>query len=76
VPSALEGPSRLEDHALAGALRVEHPIGLLGLIKPPAVREQFFDRDAVVGDELGAVGLAVRREGPGADQRDLPAQQG
>src|ERR1044072_3097989 len=29
----------------------------------------------MVGDELGAVGLPLRRESPGADERDLPAQE-
>src|SRR6516225_6335920 len=37
--------------------------------------EELINGNVVIRDELGAVGLPLRREGPGADQRDLPAQQ-
>src|SRR3546814_21113245 len=45
-----------------------------GLIERPAVGEEIVHLDAAVGDEGGAFGLTHRREGPGADQRDLPPQ--
>src|SRR5581483_217648 len=66
--------SRRQDDALADRLRVEHAVGLLGLVEAPAVREELLHVDLVVGDELGAVGLALLGEGPRADQRHLPAQ--
>src|SRR3954467_7472380 len=44
--------SRWNDHTLPARLRVEHTIRLLGLIEPPAVREQLVHRDRLVGDEL------------------------
>ena len=37
--------------------------------------EQLVDRDVMIGDELGAVGLALLRERPRPDQRYLPAQE-
>src|SRR3954447_15026571 len=42
--------------------RIEQPVGRLGLVEAPAVGEQAVDRDAAVGDEAGAVGLADGRE--------------
>jgi len=62
------------NHPLARRLGIEFPIGLLGLVQGPAVGEEGFDVDVVVGDEFGAVGLALGREGSGADQGDLAAQ--
>src|SRR5262249_20615488 len=53
-----------QEHALAARLLVEQPVGLLGLIELPAVREQILDLDLAVGDELGALGLSDLREGP------------
>ena len=38
------------------------------------MREQFFDVDLAVGDELRALGLAHLREGPRRDHRHLPPQ--
>ena len=63
------------DHAFARGLRIEQPVRFLGLLELPAVREEAVDVDAAIGDVAGAVGLADGREGPRADQRDLPAQQ-
>lgn len=56
--------SRWQDDALAGCLRIEYAVGLLGLVELPAVRKQLVDGDVVVGHELGAFGLTVRRERP------------
>ena len=36
--------------------------------------EELVNGDVVVDDELGALGLPLPRERPGADQGDLPAQ--
>ncbi len=47
-----------QKHALAGGLGIE----------------EAFDIDFAVDDELGAFGLADRREGPGGDDRQLLAQ--
>src|SRR4030095_2285468 len=67
--------SRGQDDRLARGLRVEQPVGLLRLLEAPAVREQALHVDLPVGDEFGAFGLPLLRERPGADQRDLPAQE-
>src|SRR5215468_9972127 len=64
-----------EDDGLAGRLRVEELVGLLGLVEPPAVREELLHVDLPVGDELGALGLALLRERPRAHQRYLPPQE-
>src|ERR1044071_4960819 len=49
--------SRREDDRLAGALRVEDPVGFLRLLEAPPVREELLDVDLAIGDELGALGL-------------------
>src|SRR5262249_9667968 len=67
--------SRRQDDGLAGRLRVEEPVGFLGLLEPPAVREEPLHVHLPLGDELGALGLALLRERPRPHQRDLPAQQ-
>ena len=64
-----------QDDGLAGRLRVEEPVGFLGLLEPPAVREQPFHVHVALGDELGALGLALLRERPRPHQRDRPAQE-
>src|SRR5262245_24360955 len=64
-----------QDDGLAGRLRVEEPVGFLGLLEPPAVREQPLHVHLALGDELGALGLALLRERPRPHQRDLPAQE-
>src|SRR5205085_1470540 len=64
-----------QDDRLAGRLRVEEPVGFLGLLEPPAMREELLHVHLPVGDELGAVGLALLRERPRPDQRYLPAQE-
>src|SRR5262245_65998313 len=64
-----------QDDGLAGRLRVEEPVGFLGLLEPPAVREEPLHLHLPLGDELGALGLALLRERPRPHQRDLPAQE-
>ena len=74
--SALSSPtSRRQDDGFAGRLRVEQPVSFLGLLEPPAVREQPLHVHLALGDELGALGLALLRERPRPHQRDLPAQE-
>src|SRR5690349_20726243 len=68
------GASHQED-ALAARLAVEEAVGLLGLVERPAMGEEAVDVDLAVGDEAGAFGLADGREGPGAHQRHLAAQE-
>src|SRR5262249_22515177 len=63
-PNSQSSRSRRQDHALARALGIEQAIGLLGLVEPPLVREQLLHVNVVVGHELRALGLALRREGP------------
>src|SRR5262245_4386386 len=67
--------SRRQDDGLAGRLRVEEPVGFLGLLEPPAVREEPLHVHLPLGDELGALGPALLRERPRPHQRDLPAQE-
>src|SRR5262245_15775187 len=43
-----------QDDGLAGRLRVEEPVGLLGLLEPPAVRDEPLHVHLPIGDELGA----------------------
>src|SRR5262245_36787332 len=43
--------------------------------EPPAVREGPLHVHLALGDELGALGLALLRERPRPPQRDLPAQE-
>src|SRR6516162_1367404 len=64
-----------QDDGLAGRLRVEEPVGFLGLLEPPAVREEPLHVHLALGDELGALGLALLRERPRPPQRYLPAQE-
>src|SRR5262249_27474267 len=64
-----------QDDGLAGRLRVEEPVGFLGLLEPPAVREEPLHVHLPVRDELGALGLALLRERPRPHQRYLPAQE-
>ena len=64
-----------QDDGLAGRLRVEESVGFLGLLEPPAVREEPLHVHLPVGDELGALGLALLRERPRPHQRYLPAQE-
>jgi hypothetical protein len=51
------------------------PVGFLGLLEPPAVGEEPLHVHLALGDELGALGLALLRERPRPHQRDLPAQE-
>jgi len=67
--------SRRQDDGLAGRLRVEEPVGFLGLLEPPAVGEEPLHVHLALGDELGALGLALLGERPRPHQRDLPAQE-
>jgi hypothetical protein len=60
-----------QDDGLAGRLRVEEPVGFLGLLETPAVREESLHVHLPVGDELGALGLALLRERPRPHQRYL-----
>ena len=53
-----------QDDGLAGRLRVEEPVGFLGLFEPLAVREEPLHVHLPLGDELGALGLALLRERP------------
>ena len=64
-----------QDDGLAGRLRVEEPVGFLGLLEPPAVRDEPLHVHLALGDELGALGLALLRERPRPHKRDLPAQE-
>src|SRR5262245_30015406 len=64
-----------QDDGLAGRLRVEEPVGFLGPLEPPAVGEEPLHVHLALGDELGALGLALLRERPRPHQRDLPAQE-
>src|SRR5262249_53400392 len=74
--SGLRSPtSGRQDDGLAGRLRVEEPVGFHGLLEPPAVREEPLHVHLPLGDELGALGLALLRERPRPHQRDLPAQE-
>ena len=50
-----------QDNGLAGRLRVEEPVGFLVLLEPPAVREEPLHVHLALGDELGALGLALLR---------------
>src|SRR5262249_445947 len=63
------------DAGCAGRSRVEGPGAFLGLLEPPALREEPLHVHLPVGDELGALGLALLRERPRPHQRDLPAQE-
>src|SRR5262249_8575202 len=67
--------SRRQDDSLAGRLRVEEPVGFLGLLEPPAVREEPLHVHLALGDELGALALALLGARPRPHQRDLPAQE-
>src|SRR3990172_298568 len=59
----MAGP--LEDeHALARGLRVEEPVGLVGLLELEAVGEQARERDPPPRDEARALGLGQGRERP------------
>src|SRR5262245_45617136 len=80
--SSLEGEARVgasssggQDDGLARALGVEDLVGLLCLLELPAVGEELLHVDIQVGDSLGAFGLTLLRERPGADQRHLPAEE-
>src|SRR5262249_61475002 len=70
----LESSGREHDR-LARRLRVEELVGFLRLLELPAVREELLHVHAAVGDELGALGLALLRERPRSDERHLPAQE-
>lgn len=48
-----------QEHALAVQLPVEQPVGLVGLIEAPLLRDQSVDIDLAVDTELGAFGLNV-----------------
>src|SRR5262249_1254866 len=61
------------EKALAGRLRVEETVGLVGLIEPEPVRQELVERHLAVGDEAGALGLAHARKGPPPVDRQLPA---
>ena len=74
-PGCAHLTSRRQDDGLAGRLRVEEPVGFFGLLEPPAVREEPLHVDLALGDELGALGLALLRERPRPHQRD-PAGAG
>src|SRR5437867_11736884 len=64
-----------EEDAFTGGLGVEALVGLVGLLQAPAVREDSFQSDLVVGDEARAVEHAHGAEGPRADERDLAPQE-
>src|SRR5215831_12735616 len=64
-----------QDDGLASRLRVEEPVVFLGLLEPPAVREEPLHVHVALGDELGAFGLALLGERPRPHQRHLPAQE-
>src|SRR3970282_2797502 len=74
-PAHRPASSGRQDDGLARRLRVEELVGFLRLLELPAVREELLHAHFPVGDELGAFGLALLRERPGADQRHLPAQE-
>ena len=54
---------RRQDHALAHGLLVEHLVGALGFVELEAVRDELGERQLVLGDEAGAVGLADLAQG-------------
>src|SRR5215469_1792909 len=61
-------PPRLhQEHALAGGLGVEQAIGLFRLFELPVVGEEAVDIDLAFYAKARAVGLALPREGPRAD---------
>src|SRR5262245_66336828 len=64
-----------QNDGLAGRLRVEEPVSFLGLLEPPAVCEEPLHVHLPVGDEFGAIGLALLRERPRPHQRYLPPQE-
>src|SRR5690606_28797466 len=57
--------------ALPGGLAVEAAVGLDGVVEGVTVGHQALERDLVVDDELGALGLADAAEGPRAVNREL-----
>src|SRR5215469_6697138 len=63
-----------QKHTLSGGLRVKQAIGFFRLVELPLMREQAVDIDLALDAEARAVGLALPREGPGGDDRQLPAQ--
>ncbi|MGH6942667.1 MAG: hypothetical protein ACREH6_00410, partial [Geminicoccaceae bacterium] len=68
-------PTSLEqEHAFAGGLGVEQPIGLVRLVKRPALSEQAVDIDLAIGDEARALGLVHAGKRPRAHDRELLAQ--
>src|SRR6266540_2773732 len=71
ISRIIAGLLRRSDDALAGRLRIEQPVGLLGLLQRPVMGEQAIDVDAAVGDVAPALGLPDARECPRSDDRDL-----
>src|SRR5689334_22619376 len=71
-------PRRLhQEHALAAALPIEGPVGLLRLVQTPPVGEQRVEVEPALDDEVGAGALALDRHGPGGQDSDLgPEQRG
>lgn len=47
------------NNSLAGRLRVEQAICLVGLVEPPVMREEVVDVDTPVGDEARTIRLAI-----------------
>src|SRR4029079_16363045 len=64
-----------DEDALAGGLRVEEAIGLVGLRKPEAVGEETLQRDATLHDEPRAFLLDQRAEGPRGVERQLAPEE-
>jgi hypothetical protein len=58
-PSAAQWQARSSHYknAFAARLLIKHPIGILGLLKLPAVGEQVVDRNFSIGNEACTFGL-------------------
>ena len=56
--------SLADEDALARRLRVEELVGAFGIVQLEPVREERVEVNAVVDDELRALGLADAAEGP------------
>src|SRR5262249_22769155 len=69
-------PSSVEhEDALAGRLRIEEPVGVGGLGELEAMREKPLERHPTFDDELRALLLDQRAEGPRGVERQLAAEE-
>src|SRR5271154_3557364 len=58
-----------QENALAGSLSIEQAVGFVRLVELPLMGEEAVDVDFAFDDEARAVGLALPRKGPGANDR-------